>query len=78
MSVINYTKAIEENKVKRRTFGKYVCSIPANLFTLVLYNKGNIGADQATRNAYLIPFSNREQRKHSLFIGQLKESSNKH
>lgn len=70
MSVINYTKAIEENKVKKSTFGKYVYSISANFFTLVLYNKGNIRADQATKIAYLIPFSNREQRGHSLFIEQ--------
>jgi hypothetical protein len=78
VSVINYTKAIEECKVRRSTFGKYVYSIQVNIFTLFLYKKGNIGADQATKNAYLISSSNREQRGHSLFIGQLEESSDKH
>jgi hypothetical protein len=64
MSVINYTKAIEESKVKRNTFGKNVYSSPVHFFTLFIYNKGNIRADQATKQADLIPFSNRAQREH--------------
>jgi hypothetical protein len=78
MSAINYTKATDESKVKRNTFGKYVLNIRVHFFSLTLHNKGNMRADQTTKQAHLVSFSNAVQREHSLFIRQLKESSNKH
>jgi hypothetical protein len=78
MSAINYSKVTEESKVKRNTFGKCVYNIRVHFFSLTLHNKGNIRADQTTKHSVLVPFSNTVQREHSLFIRQLKESSNKH